>query len=351
MMFAQNGRGAILAISLLVGCVLPRVPLNAQLPHPSTIAFLSNRDNAQRGFDIFLIAPDGQKPVNVTKQFNSAGVTGASMPRLLAKRSAVLFFSVSTKSFKEIDLTNSTIRSVLTTEHETPEFDISPDQRFILYRDRVDTTFQLFEADLMSGARRNLTRNKHNNTEPTYSPDGSTISFVCDSDGSRSIAIMNRDGSAQRILTNNFGDDRFPRFSPDGQRIVFTSSRSATIPDEYHVYGIDVTGKNFSLLYDGRMFNTQPQFLKDGTSVVFVSANRSKKLSHVLLKNLQTGTVNDITKDLVLLSQNVVLSADGRYLAFEHVTIADSEILCYDLASGTLRNLTNSKSWDCSPSF
>jgi Tol biopolymer transport system component len=74
-------------------------------------------------------------------------------------------------------------------------------------------------------------------------------------------------------------------------------------------------------------------------------------MSHVLLKNVQTGVVTDITKELGGMCQNVSLSGDGRYLVFEHMTIADSEILCYELSTGTLRNLTNSKSWDCLPSF
>jgi Tol biopolymer transport system component len=345
-------RTRVVAIALiLAGYVFPTLLLQAQRLQPSTLVYLSNKDNTRRGFDIFLLQPDWQKPVNITKEHKDAGVTGASLPRLLAKRSTVLFFSTLSKVFKEIDLTTSKMRTVVTIAYESPQFDVSPDHRSFIYTERIDSSLQLVEVDLVTGSSTNRTKNRFNNTEPRYSPDGKTIAFVSDADGSRSIAVMNRDGSGQKILTNNFGDDHLPCFYPDGKRIVFTSSRSATMADECHIYGIDVSGENFSLLYDARLFNTQPQVLGDGFTVAFVSANRSKKTSHVLLKNVQTGVVIDITKELGGMCQNVSLSSDGRYLVCEHMTIADSEILCYEISTGTLRNLTNSKSWDCLPSF
>jgi Tol biopolymer transport system component len=350
MRFVWARRAFVLA-SVLVWLGVAEPSVQAQTPDHAAIVFCSNRDRERRGFDLFLVSADGANPRNLTKDIKDAGVTSASSPRILTKRNSVVYFSTLTRTFKEFNLATSTIRTLLKIQYEAPQFDCSPDQGFLLYTERIDTTLQLVELNLATGATSNLTRNTFNTIEPRYSPDGTMIVFVSDADGSHSIAVMNRDGSGQRILTNNFGDDRFPRFSPDSKRIVFASSRSGINDDEYDLYAIDASGDHFSMVYDGAGYSTRPEFSRDGTSIVFVASNRRQKLSHVLVKDLTSGTVTNLTKDLELLSQNVSISPDGRYVAFEHLTIADSEIMCYDLATRVLRNLTNSKSWDCSPSF
>ena len=350
-MILVQARRALLLVLAPLWYAGSQVAVPAQTPENSSIVFLSNRDNSQRGFDLFLLSLDGGKPLNLTRNNKDAGITSASAPRLLTQRNCVVFFSPLTRTFKEFNLTTSKIRSLVHSEYEAPEYDCSPDQRFLLYTDRIDSTLQLVEVNLETGASSNLTRNRFNNIAPRYSPDGATIVFVSDADGSHSITVMKRDGSGQKVLTNNFGDDRHPCFSPDGKRIVFVSSRSATVEDEFDVYTIDVDGKNFSIVHDGTAYNTRPEFSRDGTSIVFVSSNRATKLSHVLVKNLVSGVVTVITKNLSLLSQNVSMSRHGHSLVFEHMTVADCEIMSYEFATGVLRNLTNSRSWDCSPSF
>jgi Tol biopolymer transport system component len=346
-----RARRALLLAVVLLWFGTPEAPVLAQKLDNTSIVFLSNRDHNQRGFDLFLRSVDHEKPLNLTINVRDAGITSASSPRLLVKRNSVVFFSSLTKTFKEFDLATSKIRPIIGAVYEAPQFDISPDQRFLLLTERIDTTLQLVEVNLATGAQSNLTNNRFNNIEPRYAPDGNKIVFVCDADGSHSIAVMNRDGSNQRVLTNNFGDDRYPSFSPDSKRIVFVSSRSATVEDEYDVYTIDADGKNFSIAYDGRTYASRPEFSRDGTSIVFVASNRAKKLSHILVKNLTSGVVTNITKDLALLSQHVSISPDRRFLVFEHMTVSDCEIMSYEFATGTLRNLSNSTSWDCSPSY
>ncbi|MBP1647772.1 MAG: translocation protein TolB [Bacteroidetes bacterium] len=314
------------------------------------VVFLSNRVGVSRMFDIFLRDSTGSE-VNVNANHPGLGITSLSAPKLLGTRESVVCFGSGGKTLLEIPLGAGAVKVLAKLTQASGQISIAPDEQALLYTDRVNGKSQVFEADLRQGSARNLSSNPWNNSEASYSRDGSWIVFVSDKDSSLSIGVMKRNGGSQRILTNNFGDDRFPHFSPEGERIVFTSSRSGVHDGQYDLYTIDTSGSRFELLYSNGAYNTSPIFSPDGKEIMFLSSNFTKKVSHVLLLNCASGSVNIVTGALSFLSQNASFSNNGQLILFEHNTIRDCEIMLYDRQTKSMEDLTQNPSWDCSPSF
>jgi len=347
-----SGRGTLLAWALILVLLSTYTPPGRAGEGPSERAvFLSNRRGIPRTFDLLLVDVRDGSPLNITLPTPGAGVTSRSAPRWVGTDSLLAFLGAGGTRLCVFDLRTSTIRTVADVHYEATEFSVSPDRRSLLYVDRVGNILQVMEADIATGTVRNLTANRWNNTEPSFSTGGDRIAYVTDMDGSASIAVMRRDGTGQRVLTNNFGDDRSPSFSPDGARIVFSSSRSAANDHQNDLYLIDTNGTGFRQLFQNGASNERPVFTPDGKSIVFVSTVLASKTSRVLLMDLATANITLVSAGLPLLCRNFSISRSGRYVAFEHNTVADCEIMVYDVIARTLRNLSGHPAWDCSPSF
>ncbi len=315
------------------------------------LVYLSNRAGVSRSFDLFLVELSSLSERNITEPFPGLGLTSISAPKLLRKRNSVVCFAAGGRTLVEIPLGQGAVRTVAKVAQASAHLSVSPDEQTLLYSDRVGEKLQVMEADIERCTIRNLSSNSWNESEPSYSRDGRLITYVTDRDGSLSIALMGREGRGEKVLTNNFGSDRFPRFSPGGDRIVFSSSRSARNDGQNDLYTIDTSGRNFNLLYSNGAFNTSPVFSPDGKELAFVSANLTKKVSHVLLLDLASGAVTNLTLRLPLFNQNASFSDDGQVIVFEGNTVRDCDVMMYDKKSGSVQNLSRHPAWDCSPSF
>ncbi len=348
----RSGRGILRAWAPILTLLFTCAPGGHAGQGPAEkVVFLSNRAGIPRTFDLLAASAGDSGTLTVTLPKFDAEVTSLSAPRWVWTDSLLAFLGAGGTRLCVLDLRTSRIRDVAEVHYEATEFSVSPDRRSLLFVDRVGKLLQVMEADIATGTVRNLTANRWNNTEPSFSAGGDRIAYVTDMDGSASIAVMRRDGTGQRVLTNNFGDDHSPGFSPDGARIVFSSSRSAANDHENDLYLIDTNGTGFRPLFQNGASNERPVFTPDGKSIVFVSTVLASKTSRVLLMNLATGTLTVVSAGLPLLCRNFSISRSGRFVAFEHNTIADCEIMVYDVIARTLRNLSGHPAWDCSPSF
>jgi Tol biopolymer transport system component len=315
------------------------------------VAYLSNRAEVARTFDVIVHDLMTGGEVNLTARTGLIGITSVSSPHLLPTRQSIVCIAAGGQDIVELSCAGGPPRYVVRGLAIIGDLVVAPGEQAVGFACRIDGKSQICEADLASGIIRNLSGNTWNDTEMTYAPDGRSLAFVTDRDGSRSIAVMQRNGLGQRIVTNDLGDDRFPCFSPNGDRIVFTSSRSATGDDAFDLYSIEPGGGAFALLYQNGSLNTHPVFSPDGARLAFLSTNLTKKLGHIVLMEVASGRVRTVTENLPHFKGAPSFSPDGRYLVFDHNTIRDCEIMLYDVRSGALRNISNARSWDCCPSF
>jgi len=337
----------LFAAALFLGCSHPQYAGRL----PNKLIFLSDRDQTDRRFDLMMYDFATAHVENLTKERTELTIRSNSLPRINHSRNSVFFITFNPPALQELTMEDRSVRRVIELAYEKPDYIISPDGKSIVYIDKIDSTLQIFRIDLAGGQRQNLTRNRYNHFEPCFTPDGKKIVFVCDEDGTNSIAIMNLDGTRKKILTNRFGEDRYPNVSPEGTRIVFSSSRGGTNDSDFDLYTIDLDGENMHLLYDNTAFATNPVFSPDDHSLVFISNIRGRLFSDIYQLTLSTGAVKSLTESLGYFNQNFMFSPDNKFIVFENMGPADSEIMLYHFDTQKLEVIASHKSRDLYPSL
>ena len=102
---------------------------------------------------------------------------------------------------------------------------------------------------------------------------------------------MQKDGSQVKRLTENETEDSLPVFSPDGASILFNSARTGN----YHLYTMDLEGRNAKPLTWGEHNNWGARYASDGKSILFVSDRASNSDVYQLI--LETHKVRRLTFD------------------------------------------------------
>ena len=121
---------------------------------------------------------------------------------------------------------------------------------------------------------RNLTNHPAEDAGATWAPDGRSFAFGSNRDGNYEIYIKKFDEAQVRRLTNHPEDDfdpvwstSSPAWSPDGNWIAFAAERTGG----YHIYKIDINGKNLQRLTNQGRYNLDPAWSPDGQSIAFGS--------------------------------------------------------------------------------
>ena len=104
---------------------------------------------------------------------------------------------------------------------------------------------------------------------------GVLLLFRSNRDGNYEIYIKKFDEAQVRRLTNHPEDDFdpvwstfSPAWSPDGNWIAFVAERTGG----FHIYKIDINGKNLQRLTNQGKYNLDPDWSPDGQSIAFGSA-------------------------------------------------------------------------------
>jgi TolB protein len=316
-----------------------------------TIVFLSDRDQTERKFDIFLYEDKKDKLTNLTLEKRDLIIRSSSSPRINHKRNSVLFFAYNPQRLVELDLVSKQLRNLVEIQYSATSYILTPDGNSVIYTESPDSNKQLVKLDLMSNERVNLSSNDYNNFEPCCSHDGKKIIYVTDQDGSMSIAVMDSDGKNQTVLTNEFGDDRFPNICPENKQVVFCSSRGGKSDSDYDLYTIEITGKNMKLLYDSNAYDTNPIYSPDKKQLGFISNIRGRLFSDIYLFELSTQNLTLVTEQLKYFNQNFVFSPDNQFILFENMRPADSQILAYKIDEKRLEKIIPHEGRDISPSL
>lgn len=124
---------------------------------------------------------------------------------------------------------------------------------------------------------------------PDVSPDGSTIASAR-SGPFAGIWTMNPDGSGLAAVPNT-DDGISPAWSPGGERIAFTKGWGP----QKELFVVDADGTGLLQLTFNGVRDAAPDWSPDGRSLVFHRYNVAESASAIMVLNLGTGAVSEVT--------------------------------------------------------
>jgi Tol biopolymer transport system component len=172
----------------------------------------------------------------------------------------------------------------------------------------------LFLYDLETGNTRPLTRGRRAH-EPDVSPDGTLVACTVTSQGRRDLAVVPVAGGEPQILTGDLAGFAYtPAWSPDGRLIAYSRWKPGGFRD-IHIY--DFAARTDHALWVDRAMDMDPRFSPDGRFVL-LSSDRTG-ISNIFAYELATGTLYQVTNVLAGAFQPAV-SPDRKRLVFTGFT-------------------------------
>jgi TolB protein len=238
-----------------------------------------------------------------------------------------------------------------------------------------------------------VTTSKAWDYKPTISPDGKWLAFSRTIEGPAAIWLMPASGGAARPLTLTSGDDRWPTWSKTGQRLFFhrdvnngtsikilnrRTGRERTVvgPDEKPgqasfdpqarriVYGAETNGRLVLRIMDlatgaVRQLDTGvgeasfPRWSPDGNKIAFMSKNDERwELCTINVDGTGMVDLTQSFQNLKGMNAPVDWSPDGTKIVFKGDTDPfEAAIYVVDVKGGKVRNVTNDKWFNESPSW
>jgi hypothetical protein len=169
--------------------------------------------------------------------------------------------------------------------------------------------------------------------EPSVSPDGTRVAFTKNASGTTALWIADLDGhdgtslSSPRVLvpSKTFQQIYTPRWSPDGKEVAYSTWTEGGYRD---LEIVEVaTGKTRALMHD-RALDTGPVFSPDGKRL-FWSSDRGG-IANVYTYELATGTIRQVT-NVVNGAYQPDVSADGKHLVYVGYTHAGYDLFEMEL--------------------
>ncbi len=185
---------------------------------------------------------------------------------------------------------------------------LSPDGKQLVFSREIGRVRKLFLSDPAESSERQLTRGDSDDILPAWSPDGKTLLFArAAASGARfevadvygryidgniwSIEVES--GRETRVIDNAFN----PAWSPDGTQMAFDASWSGP----RRIWIADARGRNTQQLTTDdseAIAHVRPRWSPDGTKIVFQNIEGTK--SDVRVVDLATRTIRSVTDDFVM---------------------------------------------------
>jgi Tol biopolymer transport system component len=134
---------------------------------------------------------------------------------------------------------------------------------------------------------------------PAWSTDGRRIAFSALTGGVLDLYVFDIESRAVTRLTNDAYADMDPEWSPNGTELAWVTDRFSSRPDvlafgDYRIGLMTVATREARLLggFENTR-NTNPEFLSDGRSLLFVATPDG--IANVYRLDLQTGAIESVT--------------------------------------------------------
>lgn len=224
----------------------------------------------------------------------------------------------------------------------------SPDAKHILYtvsyysvaQNKSHTVIRIMNADGTQDTQ--LTATACNETDPSFSPDGQKIVFLSNASGTNQIWEMNLDGSGRRPLTACEKDVEGYKFSPDGKQVILVHSVDTytSIEKKYDdlplASGMVITDLNYK---------HWDRYITDIPHIFLASRNADGTIG--ASRDILNGEPFECPVLPFGGSEQFNWSPDGRQIVYtsrkktgrDYAVSTDTDIYCYDTATGTTKNL------------
>lgn len=249
--------------------------LFARAPATAKIVFASTRDGNS---EIYIMNPDGSKPVNLTRH-PSRDLAPAWSPT----GEHIVFNSHrdGTRDIYIMDANGKNVRKVFRrlAYREFPVW--SPDGKKLVYTNAAD--WSIYVGTINSQQEERITSANFLGGWPAWAPDGPEVAFIStEGPWAYSLKVVNLETRKERLLMPNEEIGKFfdPDWSPDGTRIVFHWSKKG-------IYVMDGNGKGLRRLVSNA---SRPTWSPLGDELVYgkkqqlfkfnLSSRRSKQLTH-----------------------------------------------------------------------
>jgi dipeptidyl aminopeptidase/acylaminoacyl peptidase len=148
-----------------------------------------------------------------------------------------------------------------------------------------------------------------------------------------------------------FGGEEEINWSPDGKFIAYSCKKEVgtayATSTNTDIYIFDLaTGKTENISSDNKGYDTQPRFSPDGKSIAWLSMERAgfeADKNRIVVLDLATKTLNEITKDLDQSADEMIWSPDSKTIYFASCTNAVHQLYAYAINAKTanLVKITN----------
>ena len=184
---------------------------------------------------------------------------------------------------------------------------------------------------ILTPQKKVIERHEGSNVAAAYSPDGKYLAYIYQ------LGFVAHNRSRQNILcirSLETGKERefpvnlnfitrssSPRWSPNGRSVIVTGSDNK----DYVAYEIDIKSGEVNTLVQSHSC----EWARDGKAVVYMRPDAEAKKMHILLRDLETGTEEEIYKSTGkdYSPYNMRISPDGQWLAVRCIRPTSIKIL------------------------
>jgi Tol biopolymer transport system component len=191
----------------------------------------------------------------------------------------------------------------------TPQW--SPDGASLVYVSDRDGTEQLYRYDFASKTETALTSGEGGFIQPVYSNSGHDIAYLQRDGKKLHLNTMRVDGTNQRTLVDEVSIITMS-WSPDSSQIAF-SGRSKR---DNNLYSVEVDSGKVKTLTNTRADDTDPVWLPNGESLIFLSSGDSRGQVQLFRLDLNGEAQPVQLSESGLVEMNISVSADGRKVGY-----------------------------------